>query len=213
MMSLFKLENMSLNILKYINNIKKALGLAEEKLHSNEMEGIHKQMAFAFQQISKREQMVGKHLNNENISQVMRILMGKYFDLYVKIKFQNIWGLLGMYQANLDNDQYTNSLEVYIEINNLVMDLDHLYQAAKRHNVERIQFVDFQPFVNIPAQLNFLLSCIERSHARISNPALFEQQITISPANNRFGFYQPVSLEEATPEDDHSQERICVLIK
>lgn len=213
-MSLFKLENMSLNILKYINNIKKALKLAEEKLHTNQMEGIHKQMAFAFQQISKREQICGKHSNNQNISLVMRILMGKYFDLYVKIKFQNTWGLLGMYQANLDNDQYKNALEVYIEINHLIMDLNHVYQTARRHNMERIQFVDFQPFINIPAQLNFLLSCIERSHDRIFNPALFEQRITISPANNRFRhFYQPVSLEEATPEYAHSQERVSFLTK
>lgn len=205
---------MSLNILKYINNIKEALRLAEEKLHSNNMEGIHKQMAFAFRQISNREQICGKHLENENISLAMRILMGKYFDLYVKIKFQNTWGLLGMYQANLDNGQYKNALEVYIEINHLLMDLDQVYQTAKRRNMERVRLVDFQPFINIPAQLNFLLSCIERSHARISNPALFEQRITISPANNRFRhFYLPVSLEEATPEVDHSQERMCFFTK
>ncbi|WP_298625628.1 hypothetical protein [uncultured Legionella sp.] len=197
-----------MSIEKYINNIKNALRRVEVKLCSNDMEGIDKKMAFAFRQISKREQICGEHLKQEDTARCLRILMAKYFDLYIRIKFHNAWELFGMYQTFLDNGQYNNALEINIQIYQLLNNLTYLYEVASRHNMERIQVADCQPFINIPAQFYFLMSCIDRVFAQTLKPTEYDQLAAISPANNRFShFYQPPPSEEILSESEKMQER------
>ena len=182
-----------MNIITYIHGIKIALHCAELKLQSGKMESIEKNMLFAFQEISRREKVCGETLKTKPIGSVMRILMGKYFDLHVKINFHNAWELVSTYQTYIDKGQYNKSLEIYVAIIDVLTEIQTIYQTARKINMEDLKIVNFQPFINIPVQLNFFYSYLQEAHSRILKTVELSNKV-LSLANNRYSqFHQPLS--------------------